>query len=113
MPSRLWSAKLWKLSTIAFHWVEVPPAPFGPPPPPLRTEPSPYVAMSWLPFRYVFATCVICPAFSASVIFERQSLVEMQPAVVRDVRADPSELLTSTASATRTPRTSPRRRAEA
>jgi len=32
----------------------------------------------------VFATWVICPAFSASVIFERQSAVEMQPAAVVD-----------------------------
>jgi hypothetical protein len=33
---------------------------------------------------YVFATWTIWPAFSASVIFERQSLVEMQPAVLTD-----------------------------
>jgi hypothetical protein len=44
--------------------------------------------MSDVLFKYVFATCVICPAFSASVIFERQSLVEMQPAALTDAVDD-------------------------
>src|SRR4029450_10420636 len=62
------------------HWLAVPPAPLGPPPPPLSTEPRPYVAMSVLLRMWVLPPCVIGPAFWARVILDRQSAVETQPA---------------------------------
>src|SRR5258708_28506958 len=40
--------------------------------------------MAEFDLRNVLATWVICPAFSASVILDRQSLVEMQPAAATD-----------------------------
>jgi hypothetical protein len=49
---------------------------------------------------YVFATWVIWPAFSASVIFERQSVVDVHPAAATDACDAPVGSATESAAAT-------------
>src|SRR5215469_15423533 len=67
---------------MSAHWLAVPPSPNGPPP--LRSEPSRYVVISEVELpglaSALWSTCVIWPIFSSSVIFERQSAGELQPA---------------------------------
>src|SRR5919202_1582615 len=100
MPSRLRSALVWKLSTMSAHCAAVPPAwPLGPPPPPLRTEPRAYVPTSAAFLMYELAACVIWPAFSFSVIIDRQPLVVLQAAACAGA-APPSAQAAATSAAT-------------